>query len=157
MGGVPHGLPGTGCDREGVPLDEGRSPGDAAQRESGGHVERISLHCIPQFDPPDAVAETHEGYGSPEALYAGGGAAGIGEDQEDPVGKRRGHHDGVHEKATDDPGDTGGMRLTQREVRDQRSNICLQSVIPPRSNQIDCPQGKANLSVDNCGSAILIQ
>ena len=119
MRGGPHGLPGTGCDREGVPLDEGRSLGDAAQHESGGHIERISLHCIPQFDPPDAVAETHERYGSAEALHAGGGATGLGEDQGDLVGKRRGHHDGVHEKAKDDPGDAGSMCLTQREVRER--------------------------------------
>ena len=85
---MPHGLPGTGCHREGIPVDENRSPGDAAQDENRSHAEGISLHHLPQPDPQDAPAETYEGYRSIKALYLGGTAAGTGKDQEGQVGKR---------------------------------------------------------------------
>ncbi len=117
LGGVSHDLSGTGCGREGVPFDEDGSSGDAVACTDGGHAEGISLHHVHQPDPPNAVAETHEGYRPAESLYARGNAAGTGKDQEDPAGKRGDHHDRDLETAADDPGGAGTMCLIHREVR----------------------------------------
>ena len=108
LGRVPHDLPGTGCHREGIPLDENRSAGDAAQGENRSHAEEISLRHLPQPDPPDASAETYEGYRSAGALHLEGLLLGTDEIKKIRLANRE-VITTRSQTATDDPGDPRSM------------------------------------------------
>lgn len=102
----------TGCNREGIPLDEGRSPGDATQRENGDHIERISLLTFLSLILWMRLLKRMKDTGLLKHYTLEGLLPELAKIKRRFGWQTASHHDGVHEKATDEPETPGGMRLT---------------------------------------------